>query len=112
MKSFLVPLAESKAPLQKGHFMHLQSRLYASKQKILLQEILILEGIKGFLHFLISSVFLLLLYLRKRLLEVFLLLMHKTSIESPANEVTYRELKVIFQYLRSKDHCLMHLFSN
>lgn len=29
----------------------------------------------------------------KRLLEVFLLLMHKTSIESPANEVTYRELK-------------------
>ncbi|KAJ9681533.1 hypothetical protein PVL29_020416 [Vitis rotundifolia] len=30
---------------------------------------------------------------KKRLLEVFLLLMHKTSIESPANEVTYRELK-------------------
>eukprot|EP00261_Vitis_vinifera_P039940 XP_019081183.1 PREDICTED: tRNA-specific adenosine deaminase 1 isoform X6 [Vitis vinifera] len=29
----------------------------------------------------------------KRLLEVFLLLMHKTSIESPANEVSYRELK-------------------
>lgn len=51
MKSFLVPLAESKAPLQKGHFMHLQSRLYASKQKSLLQEILILEGIKGFFAF-------------------------------------------------------------
>ncbi|XP_019081182.1 tRNA-specific adenosine deaminase TAD1 isoform X4 [Vitis vinifera] len=30
---------------------------------------------------------------KKRLLEVFLLLMHKTSIESPANEVSYRELK-------------------
>lgn len=51
MKSFLEPLEESKVPLPKEHFFHLQSHLYASKLANIHEIISPVEGMNHNHHY-------------------------------------------------------------
>lgn len=82
MKSFLEQLEENRELLQKGHFLHPQNHHYASK--------LISTSLKNFTF---QALIMVMFCHRKRLLELFLSL-RPECLNSLADGVTYRELKV------------------